>query len=195
MRKGDYSERWAFLRTRTAVEREPQWAIPGLKLLCCHSLLWDGQALSHWGPGLALYNDGVGLPGSWLPREGIHFLMIPCPLTFTPSPWMPGAKTGVFLTGSSQKISEPPLQSWDTGTREKEGNSHTQHAARESVHVPRLTNGNPQNSGPTPFLLLLALPPSLPRPPFSCLMTSTWASGSWSQASQHCLKSPNLEEI
>lgn len=37
--------------------------------------------------------------------------------------------------------------------------------------------------------------PSFPPLPLSALMTSTWASGSPSQASQHCLKSPNLEEI
>lgn len=44
--------------------------------------------------------------------------------------------------------------------------------------------------------LLPPLPPALlPSLPLSNLMTSTWASGIPSQASQHCLKSPNLEEI
>lgn len=55
---------------------------------------------------------------------------------------------------------------------------------------------------------LLPPPPPVPRTPpsraplspslllsLSDLMTSTWASGILSQASQHCLKSPNLEEI
>lgn len=52
-----------------------------------------------------------------------------------------------------------------------------------------------QPAQPWPLSSPLLPPALLPSLPLSDLMTSTWASGIPSQASQHCLKSPNLEEI